>query len=37
MSDLFNAAAMYDEDYLNFFAAPAGLSEIAAPALSSRN
>jgi SAM-dependent methyltransferase len=29
MSDLFNAAAMYDEDYLNFFAAPAGLSEIA--------
>jgi SAM-dependent methyltransferase len=29
MSDLFNAAAMYDEDYLHFFAAPAGLSEIA--------
>ena len=30
MGDLFDAAAMYDEDYLYFFAAPAGLSEIAA-------
>ena len=29
MSDLFDAAAMYDEDYLHFFAAPRGLSEFA--------
>jgi SAM-dependent methyltransferase len=29
MTDLFDAAAMYDEDYLYFFAASAGLSEIA--------
>jgi len=29
MGDLFDAAAMYDEDYLYFFAAPAGLSEFA--------
>jgi SAM-dependent methyltransferase len=29
MSDLFDAEAMYDEDYLYFFAAPPGLSEIA--------
>src|SRR3954470_22553712 len=26
MSDLFDAATMYDEDYLHFFAAPRGLS-----------
>ncbi len=30
MGDLFDAASMYDEDYLYFFAAPAGLTEIAA-------
>jgi SAM-dependent methyltransferase len=30
MTDLFDAAAMYDEDYLHFFAAPRGLSELAA-------
>ena len=30
MSDLFDAAAMYDEDYLHFFAAPPGRSEFAA-------
>jgi len=30
MGDLFDAAAMYDEDYLYFFAAPGGLSEFAA-------
>ncbi len=30
MTDLFDAAAMYDEDYLHFFAAPPGLSEFAA-------
>ena len=29
MDDLFDAAAMYDEDYLYFFAAPRGLSELA--------
>jgi len=29
MGDLFDAAAMYDEDYLYFFAAPDGLSEFA--------
>ena len=29
MSDLFDAAAMYDEDYLYFFAAPGDLSEFA--------
>lgn len=29
MDDLFDAAAMYDEDYLYFFAAPRGLSEFA--------
>jgi SAM-dependent methyltransferase len=29
MTDLFDAAAMYDEDYLHFFAAPRGLSELA--------
>ena len=29
MGDLFDAAAMYDEDYLYFFAAPRGLSELA--------
>jgi SAM-dependent methyltransferase len=29
MSDLFDAASMYDEDYLHFFAAPAGLVESA--------
>jgi SAM-dependent methyltransferase len=29
MTDLFDAAAMYDEDYLHFFAAPRGLSEFA--------
>jgi SAM-dependent methyltransferase len=29
MTDLFDAAAMYDEDYLYFFAAPPGLSEFA--------
>jgi len=30
MSDLFDAATMYDEDYLYFFAAPPGLSVVAA-------
>jgi SAM-dependent methyltransferase len=30
VSDLFDAAAMYDEDYLYFFAAPGGLSKFAA-------
>src|SRR6266487_993331 len=30
MGDLFDAAAMYDEDYLYFFAAPGDLSEFAA-------
>jgi SAM-dependent methyltransferase len=30
MGDLFDAAAMYDEDYLYFFAAPPGTSKIAA-------
>ena len=30
MSDLFDAAAMYDEDYLHFFAAPSDRSEFAA-------
>lgn len=29
MGDLFDTAAMYDEDYLYFFAAPRGLSEFA--------
>jgi SAM-dependent methyltransferase len=29
MTDLFDAAAMYDEDYLHFFAAPRGSSEFA--------
>jgi hypothetical protein len=29
MSDLFDAAAMYDEDYLYFFAAPGEVSEFA--------
>jgi hypothetical protein len=29
MGDLFDAAPMYDEDYLYFFAAPRGLSEFA--------
>lgn len=29
MSDLFDAAAMYDEDYLHFFAAPGGATEPA--------
>lgn len=29
MTDLFDAAAMYDEDYLYFFAAPGELSEFA--------
>ena len=29
MGDLFDAAAMYDEDYLYFFAAPRGLGEFA--------
>jgi SAM-dependent methyltransferase len=29
MSDLFDAAAMYDEDYLYFFAAPGDLRELA--------
>jgi len=29
MGDLFDAAPMYDEDYLYFFAAPSGLSEVA--------
>jgi SAM-dependent methyltransferase len=29
MDDLFDAAAMYDEDYLHFFAAPPGVSEFA--------
>src|ERR1700722_14119826 len=30
MTDVFDAAAMYDEDYLHFFAAPPGRSEFAA-------
>jgi SAM-dependent methyltransferase len=30
MADLFDVAAMYDEDYLHFFAAPPGVSEFAA-------
>jgi SAM-dependent methyltransferase len=30
MSDLFDAAAMYDDDYLYFFAAPPGFSVVAA-------
>ncbi|HEY7483509.1 MAG TPA: class I SAM-dependent methyltransferase [Streptosporangiaceae bacterium] len=30
MSDLFDAEAMYDEDYLHFFAAPRDVSEFAA-------
>ena len=30
MADLFDAAAMYDDDYLHFFAAPRGVSEVAA-------
>lgn len=30
MTDLFDAATMYDEDYLHFFAAPPGRSEFAA-------
>ena len=30
MGDLFDGAAMYDEDYLYFFAAPGGASEFAA-------
>ena len=30
MGDLFDATAMYDEDYLYFFAAPEGASEFAA-------
>ena len=29
MGDLFDAAAMYDEDYLHFFAAPDDRSELA--------
>jgi SAM-dependent methyltransferase len=29
MADLFDAAAMYDDDYLHFFAAPRDLSEVA--------
>src|SRR5262252_8759000 len=29
MDDLFDAAAMYDEDYLHFFAAPDDRSELA--------
>jgi hypothetical protein len=29
MGDLFDAAAMYDEDYLHFFAAPDDRSEFA--------
>jgi SAM-dependent methyltransferase len=29
MGDLFDAAPMYDEDYLYFFAAPSGLSKVA--------
>jgi SAM-dependent methyltransferase len=29
MGDLFDAAGMYDEDYLHFFAAPQGVSEVA--------
>jgi SAM-dependent methyltransferase len=29
MSDLFDAAGMYDEDYLHFFAAPSGVTEFA--------
>jgi hypothetical protein len=30
MTDLFDAAAMYDEDYLHFFSAPPGRAEFAA-------
>ena len=29
MDELFDAAPMYDEDYLYFFAAPSGFSEAA--------
>lgn len=29
MTDLFDAAAMYDDDFLHFFAAPRGVSELA--------
>jgi hypothetical protein len=29
VNDLFDAAAMYDEDYLHFFAAPDGAGEFA--------
>src|SRR4051812_16087152 len=29
MSDLFDAAAMYDDDYLHFFAAPPGVTRFA--------
>jgi SAM-dependent methyltransferase len=29
VNDLFDANAMYDDDYLHFFAAPAGVSELA--------
>ena len=29
MGDLFDAAGMYDEDYLYFFAAPEGVSKFA--------
>jgi cyclopropane fatty-acyl-phospholipid synthase-like methyltransferase len=29
MTDLFDAAAMYDDDFLHFFAAPSGHSEFA--------
>jgi hypothetical protein len=29
MGDLFDVSAMYDEDYLYFFAAPGGLGEFA--------
>lgn len=31
MTDLFDAAAMYDEDYLHFFAVPRGPGETAEP------
>jgi cyclopropane fatty-acyl-phospholipid synthase-like methyltransferase len=31
MGDLFDAASMYDEDYLHFFAAPAALGEPGSP------
>jgi SAM-dependent methyltransferase len=39
VTDLFDAAAMYEEDYLHFFAAPPGASEFAAhgPVLSGSN